>query len=195
MKMANGSGLTRTAVSLTHRSLKALRSAEAPSRISDQRCIELAVRIAPNSIKTRDLAYRIRGPQKGRRVSLGRVADMSLERARARAKELTSAARIDRDLVAEEHETPNRSLNTQARSSPVQALTTPMTSGRFGRLWERRSGGKGVFFVVEKVIDGRDMRTQMLDKVRVLNHRRCPLDTLLVEAQVTDENCEVKAAE
>lgn len=34
-----------------------------------------------------------------------------------------------------------------------------------GRLWESRSGGKGVFLVVEKVIDGRDMRAQMLDKV------------------------------
>lgn len=33
-----------------------------------------------------------------------------------------------------------------------------------GRLWEIRSG-KGVFLVVERVIDGRDMRTQMLDKV------------------------------
>jgi type III restriction enzyme len=34
-----------------------------------------------------------------------------------------------------------------------------------GRLWESRSGGKGVFLVVEKVIDGRDMRTQMIDTV------------------------------
>ena len=33
------------------------------------------------------------------------------------------------------------------------------------RGWESRSGGKGVFLVVEKVIDGRDMRAQMLDKV------------------------------
>jgi type III restriction enzyme len=36
-----------------------------------------------------------------------------------------------------------------------------------GRLWEGRSGGKNAFFVVEKVIDGRDMRTQMLEKVVV----------------------------
>jgi type III restriction enzyme len=34
-----------------------------------------------------------------------------------------------------------------------------------GRLWESRGGGKGVFLVVEKVIDGRDMRAQMLDRV------------------------------
>jgi type III restriction enzyme len=36
-----------------------------------------------------------------------------------------------------------------------------------GRLWESRSGGKGAFLVVEKVIDGRDMRAQMLEKVAV----------------------------
>lgn len=36
-----------------------------------------------------------------------------------------------------------------------------------GRLWESRSGGKGAFLVVEKVIDGRDMRAQMLEKVGV----------------------------
>ncbi len=34
-----------------------------------------------------------------------------------------------------------------------------------GRLWESRSGGKGLFLVVEKIIDGRDMRAQMLEKV------------------------------
>jgi type III restriction enzyme len=34
-----------------------------------------------------------------------------------------------------------------------------------GRLWEDRSDGKGVFLVVEKQINGRDMRSQMLEKV------------------------------
>lgn len=33
-----------------------------------------------------------------------------------------------------------------------------------GRLWEQRSGGKGLFLVVEKEVAGRDMRAQMLDK-------------------------------
>jgi hypothetical protein len=41
--MASGSGLTRGTVSLTHRSIEALRPAEAPYRVSDQRCIGLAV--------------------------------------------------------------------------------------------------------------------------------------------------------
>src|SRR5262245_55900446 len=82
--MACGSGLTRGTVSLTHRSIEALRPAETPYRVSDQRCIGLAVRVAPSGIKTWDLAYRIRGSEKVRRISLGRVADVSLENARAR---------------------------------------------------------------------------------------------------------------
>jgi hypothetical protein len=102
--MASGSGLTRGSVSLTHRSIEALRPAEAPYRVSDQRCIGLAVRVAPSGVKTWDLAYRIRGSGKVRRVSLGRVADVSLEKARDRANELTSAARAGRDLIAEEEE-------------------------------------------------------------------------------------------
>jgi len=102
--MGCGSGLTRGTVSLTHRSIEALRPAEAPYRVSDQRCIGLAVRVAPSGVKTWDLAYRIRGLGKVRRVSLGRTADVSLEKARERANELTSAARAGRDLLAEEAE-------------------------------------------------------------------------------------------
>lgn len=102
--MACGSGLTRSTVALTHRSIEALRPEEAPYRISDQRCIGLAVRVAPSGIKTWDLAYRIRGSGKVRRISLGRVADVSLEKARERANALTSAARAGRDLIAEEEE-------------------------------------------------------------------------------------------
>ena len=69
--MASGSGRTRGTVSLTHRSIEAFRTAEAPYRISDQRCIGLAVRVAPSGVKTWDLAYRIRGSGKVRRMSLG----------------------------------------------------------------------------------------------------------------------------
>ena len=54
--MAGGSGLTRGAVSLTHRAIEALRPAEVPYRISDQRCVGLAVRVPPSGIKTWDLS-------------------------------------------------------------------------------------------------------------------------------------------
>ena len=50
--MAGGSGLTRGAVSLTHRSIETLRPAESPYRVSDRRCIGLAVRVAPSGLKT-----------------------------------------------------------------------------------------------------------------------------------------------
>jgi type III restriction enzyme len=34
-----------------------------------------------------------------------------------------------------------------------------------GHLWEKRSRGKGLFVVVEKAVDGKDMRAQLIDKV------------------------------
>ena len=102
--MAFGAGLTRGAQLLTHRTIETLRPAEAPYRVPDQRCKGLAVRVAPSGVKTWDLAYRIRGTGKMRRLSLGRTTDVSLEQARERANELTSAARGGRDLVGEEGE-------------------------------------------------------------------------------------------
>jgi hypothetical protein len=102
--MAFGAGLTRGAQPLTHRTIETLRPAEAPYRIPDQRCKGLAVRVAPSGVKTWDLAYRIRGSSKMRRLSLGQTIDVSLEKARERANELTSAARGGRDLIADEGE-------------------------------------------------------------------------------------------
>jgi integrase len=102
--MAFGAGLTRSAQPLTHRTIETLRPAEAPYRIPDQRCKGLAVRVAPSGVRTWDLAFRIRGTSKMRRLSLGRTTDVSLEQARERAHELTSAARSGRDLVGEEGE-------------------------------------------------------------------------------------------
>ena len=34
-----------------------------------------------------------------------------------------------------------------------------------GQLWERQSGGKGLFIVVEKEVNGRDMRAQLAEKL------------------------------
>jgi integrase len=102
--MAFGAGLTRGAQLLTHRTIETFRAAEAPYRVPDQRCKGLAVRVAPSGVKTWDLAYRIRGTGKMRRLSLGRTTDVGLEQARERANELTSAARGGRDLIGEEGE-------------------------------------------------------------------------------------------
>jgi integrase len=102
--MAFGSGLTRGAQLLTHRSIEALRPAEAPYQVTDYRCKGLAVRVAPSGVKTWDLAYRIRGTGKMRRLSLGRTTDVSLEQAGERANALTSAARSGRDLIGDEED-------------------------------------------------------------------------------------------
>src|SRR3984957_20087425 len=102
--MAFGAGRTRGVVVLIHRVMQTLRLTEAPYRVPDQRCTGLAVRVAPSGLKTWDLAYRIRGTPKMRRLSLGRTADIGLEQARERANELTSAARGGRDLIGEEGE-------------------------------------------------------------------------------------------
>ena len=99
--MAFGAGLTRATQLLTHRTIETLRPAEAPYRVPDQRCKGLAVRVAPSGVKTWDLAYRIRGTGKTRRLSLGRTTDVGLEQARERANELTSAAR--NNIVEQDH--------------------------------------------------------------------------------------------
>jgi hypothetical protein len=59
---------------------KAHRIFAASARIEEknQRCVGLAVRVAPSGLKTWDLAYRIRGSGKVRRGSLGRIVDVSL---------------------------------------------------------------------------------------------------------------------
>lgn len=97
-----GSGLTRGALALTHRAIEALRPTTKPFRVRDERCFGLAIRVAPSGHKTWDLAYRIRGTGRVRRLSLGGFADVTLDQARERANQLTGAARKGRDLVSEE---------------------------------------------------------------------------------------------
>ena len=140
--MAGGSGLTRGAVSLTHRSIETLRPAESPYRVSDRRCIGLAVRVAPSGLKTWDLAYRIRGSGTARRVSLGRVGDVSLERARERANELTSAARGGRDLIAEEEESRAAAASRLTVEKLIELYVRRRVTGRLrtAKEIERRLG-------------------------------------------------------
>jgi integrase len=102
MVMTSGSKTTRKAQALTDKAIKAMRPGpHGAYRAPDMRCKGLALRVAADGGKTWDLAYRIKA--KGvRRPSLGRYEDVSLEQARKRANELTSAARQGRDLIAEE---------------------------------------------------------------------------------------------
>lgn len=101
--MANDAGTTKPKKLLTVRAIDAMKPEAAPYRVPDARISGLAVRVATNGRRTWDLAYRIKGANVVRR-SLGSTEDVSLEVARARAVEITRAARAGRDLLAEEAE-------------------------------------------------------------------------------------------
>lgn len=94
--------MTWRAVALTQRAIEALPPASHAYRVPDLKSKGLALRVAPSGIKTWDLAFRISGAGRVRRVSLGRAGDVGLENARARAMQITMAARSGRDLLAEE---------------------------------------------------------------------------------------------
>ena len=34
-----------------------------------------------------------------------------------------------------------------------------------GALWERESGGEGLFLMAEKMVDGKDVRSQLMEKI------------------------------
>lgn len=93
-------GRTKPARPLTNRGLEALSPEALPYRVPDSRCSGLAARVAPNGVITWDLAFRIKGG-KGRRLSLGRYPDVTLEKARDEANQLTRAGRAGRDMLAE----------------------------------------------------------------------------------------------
>jgi integrase len=99
--MAEEFKATRPARLLTDKAIKALKSdPDGAYRAPDLRAKGLALRVATDGGKTWDLSFRIKGAGV-RRLSLGRYEDDSLEQARQRANELTSAARLGRDLIAE----------------------------------------------------------------------------------------------
>ena len=102
----SGSGKRRPRTALTARAIEALK----PEAAALSRARRALPRIGPagraKRLKTWDLSYRLRGSAKVKRLSLGRYGDpgASLEEARARAGELTGAARQGVDLIADEAE-------------------------------------------------------------------------------------------
>ena len=114
----------RKPVILTPNTIKALKPAAKAYSVKDARAAGLAIRVAPSGWKSWDCAYRvspIKGAPKSRHLSLGKYDDpgASLEEARARANELTAAARQGRDLIAEEE----AALEAKARAMTLGALT------------------------------------------------------------------------
>ena len=100
-KLTGGAGRSRSAVALTNRFLETLHPEAAPFRVPDLRSPGLAVRVAPSGAKTWDCVFRIRGTGKVKRLSLGPFPAVCLDDARTRAADLTKAAKVGRDLVAE----------------------------------------------------------------------------------------------
>jgi integrase len=98
-----GAGGTREKVALTAKAIEAMKPDRVgPYRVPDARTNGLALRVAKTGGKTWDLSYRVKGSGKVKRLSLGRLDDVSLEEARQRAHQLTSAARRGVDLLAAE---------------------------------------------------------------------------------------------
>ena len=102
---------------LTVTTIKAMKPGAAPYRVSDVGTPGLALRVAPSGEMTWDVAFRVKGAGV-RRQSLGRYSDVTLEAARIRADELTSAARKGVDLIAKERE----ERDAKARAMNVAAL-------------------------------------------------------------------------
>jgi integrase len=111
---------TRTAIALTARYVATVKAEEQAYRVPDARCKGLALRVAPNGGRTWATHYRVKGGA-DKRVSLGKIEDLSLEVARERTNQLTSAARRGIDLIVEEAS--NVAQTAQRKAAEAQELT------------------------------------------------------------------------
>ena len=126
----SGAGGTREAKALTTRGVEALRPDAEPYRVPDSRTTGLAVRVATDGRRTWDLAYRITGTGKMRRTSLGVFPDVGIEDARDRAREITRAARLGRDLLEEEAEARREASRAISVESLIDTYVKRAVAGR-----------------------------------------------------------------
>lgn len=146
----SGSGKTKTARNLTTKVILALTPEEDAYRVPDQKCRGLAIRIASSGLKTWDLAYRIRGTGKVKRLSLGSFIDVELHTARERANEITKAARLGRDLISEEKECAKAAA---ARITVEQLIDEYLLRRVEGRLRSARDIGRRLKRALVTVLD------------------------------------------
>ncbi|MCX5513365.1 hypothetical protein C3941_00185 [Kaistia algarum] len=126
-----GSGKTRPARPLTGPIVDKLKGEGEAYRVPDTRAQGLAIRVAVGGTKTWDLAFRIQGTGRTRRMSLGKFPGISVEDARRRARELVEAGQQGRDLVVEERDL----AREEARQLSVSALIDEYVKRRVkGRL-------------------------------------------------------------
>lgn len=121
---------TRAAQALSHRLIEALEGATVAYRVPDTRSKGLALRVAPSGLKTWDLAFRVRGAGRVRRLSLGPFPAVSLEAARQRAFELSAAAQAGRDLLAEEKQKAEEKAARLSVSCLIDCYVTKRVCGR-----------------------------------------------------------------
>jgi len=76
----------------------------------------------------------------------------------------TASGRFYPDFVAEL--TDGRIFVVEYKGAHLTDAADTDEKRAVGALWEKASGGKGLFLMVEKLVDGKDMRGQMLGKVR-----------------------------
>jgi type III restriction enzyme len=67
------------------------------------------------------------------------------------------------DFVAQMND--GRSLVVEYKGAHLADGLDTAEKRTIGQLWEKKSGGKGLFIVVEKTVEGKDMRAQMIDKI------------------------------
>jgi integrase len=153
--------------------------------VTDLRCKGLALRVAASG-KTWNLSFRIKGAGV-RRLSLGRYEDVGLEAARRRANEITLAARLGVDLIADE----GTKRDQREQSFTVEQLIDEYVRRRVtGRLRtageiERRLKRALAPMMTRKAADilRRDLR-ELLDtvadggRVREAGHRRQAIATM-----------------
>jgi integrase len=135
-KVAQAVSATRNKTVLTHRGVEALRGEAVAFRVPDLRCPGLAIRVAQSGLKTWDVAFRIRGTGKGRRLSLGPFPAVTLEAARARTAALTKAAQAGRDLLAEEEAAKAKADGRTTLSALIEHYLNRMVRGRLRTAFE-----------------------------------------------------------
>ena len=77
----------------------------------------------------------------------------------------TVAGRFYPDFVAQLED--ERLLVVEYKGAHIAEGPDTAEKRAIGELWQRKSNGRGIFVVVEKSANGRDMRQQLMDNIRL----------------------------
>jgi integrase len=144
--MVSGTGKTRGQALLTPRFIESLKAEAEPYRWRDPLPSVLALRVAPNGVKSFDVAYRIKGSSAVKRTTIGRYGDIDLDEARTRAGDLVKAARKGKDLIAVEE----AERDAKARAMTLGALLELYISRRIAN---RLRSARSVASILRRVLE------------------------------------------